>query len=288
MDITILEWTAVAVLVIWLIKNLTEDAVVLIKRRYNWKKDKLDTRDFKFTYTPSNLPPLVDLRSKCPPVVDQGNLGSCTANALAGALGFLEMLEQQVGDSADAEEFESAGFTAFSRLFIYWNERVLEGDTSQDNGAQIRDGVKSLATVGACSEALWTYDISLAFNQPSPTCFTQATNHKISSYQSLDGQDINALKTCLAQGFPFVFGFTVYSSFESTQVATTGIVPLPRRKDVPQGGHAVMCVGYDDDRQVFIVRNSWGTNWGDGGYFYMPYTYMTDPVLADDFWTLRK
>jgi len=288
MDLTILAYTTVAVLAIWLVKNLTEDAIVLIKRKYNWKRDVPDARDLKFTYTPGQLPASVDLRSKCPPIVNQGDLGSCTANSLAGALGFLELLEQAEGDKSDPEEFSLPGFTPFSRLFIYWNERVIEGDTSEDNGAQLRDGIKSLATVGACSETTWPYNVAFAFHVPPQASYTEALNHKISSYQSLNGRDVQALKSCLAQGFPFVFGFTVYASFESAKVAATGLMPLPQVRDVEQGGHAVMCVGYDDKRQVFIVRNSWGTDWGDKGYFYMPYAYMTNPGLANDFWTLRK
>lgn len=288
MDITILAYTTVAVLVIWLVKNLTEDTIAAIKRRYNWKKDAPDPRDLKFTYAPTTLPLWVDLRPLCPPIVNQGDLGSCTANALAGALGFLEIMEQATGDKTDAEEFGTEYFTAFSRLFIYWNERVIEGDTSEDNGAQLRDGIKSLATIGACSEEEWPYTIKYAFHVPPSECFTQASNHKISSYQSLDGRDLQALKNCLAQGFPFVFGFTVYASFESAQVAATGLMPLPQVRDASQGGHAVMCVGYDDAKQVFIIRNSWGTSWGDKGYFYMPYAYMTNPGLTSDLWTIRR
>ena len=95
------------------------------------------------------------------------------------------------------------------------------------------------------------------------------------------------LKGCLAAGYPFVFGFTVLSSFETQEVADTGVMPMPADGDKQLGGHAVCCVGYDDDKQCFVVRNSWGSSWGDGGYFYMPYKYMTDSGLASDFWTIR-
>jgi C1A family cysteine protease len=130
--------------------------------------------------------------------------------------------------------------------------------------------------------------VALAFQVPPQASYTEASNHKISTYQSLDGSNVQALKNCLAQGFPFVFGFTVFSSFESASVASNGIVPMPSSYEEEQGGHAVMCVGYDDAKQVFIVRNSWGPDWGDNGYFYLSYTYLTNPELANDFWTLRR
>jgi len=257
------------------------------KRRYNWVKDKFDFRDITYTYAPSDFPSSVDLRAKCPPVVNQGDLGSCTANALAGALGFLELQEEAAGQTNQPEEF-GTDFIPFSRLFIYWNERMIEGDPTQDNGAQLRDGIKSLVATGACSEITWPYDPSLAFKQPTPASFAEAANHKISLYQSLDGTDIAALKSCLALGYPFVFGFQVFESFESDSVASTGIVPIPTTNEQRLGGHAVMCVGYSDQTRMFIVRNSWGPYWGDKGYFYLPYDFMTNPDLTDDFWTVRR
>jgi C1A family cysteine protease len=164
-------------------------------------------------------------------------------------------MELAANQSGSPEEF-AATFIPFSRNFIYWNERAIEGDTSQDNGAQIRDGIKTLASVGACDELLWPYIDSLTFVSPNGNCFGEAANHKITSYQSLDNNDIVALKSCLAQGFPFVFGFAVFSSFESPSVASNGIVPMPQPYDQEKGGHAVLCVGYDDSKQAFIVRNT--------------------------------
>jgi hypothetical protein len=288
MDLTILAYTVVAVLAIWLVKNLTEDVVVRIKRRYTWRKDIPDLRDKPFRYTAAPLPTSVDLRPLCPPVVDQGTEGSCINNACAGALGFLELQDQRAKLVGQPEEFNSDNFVPFSRNFLYYNIRQLEGDPFQDDGGQIRDGVKSLASTGCCSEITWPYSRATLFAKPSAASFSEAANHKITEYQSLDNGDINALKTCLAGGFPFVFGFTVFDSFESESVAANGLMPMPLPNDQEVGGHAVMAVGYDDARQVFIVRNSWGTSWGDGGYFYMPYSYITSPTLADDFWTLRK
>jgi C1A family cysteine protease len=95
------------------------------------------------------------------------------------------------------------------------------------------------------------------------------------------------MRSCLAEGFPFVFGFTVYASFESAKVANTGVVPMPVLAEKVLGGHAVLAVGYNDKQKRFLVRNSWGTGWGMSGYFTIPYAYLTDSNLADDMWTIR-
>ena len=251
-------------------------------RKLNWRPDLPDWRDHKYPdhaamLAAVHLPVSVDLRPNCPPVVDQGQIGSCTGNSLAGALGYLEWA--QVG---------AVAFQPFSRLFIYYNERLLEGDPDQDGGASLRDGIKTLHKQGACFEELWTYSQGLVFLKPLASAYEQALPHRISKYLSIRGTDIHHMKDCLAQGYPFVFGFTVYESFESPEVAKTGIMPMPKPTESVLGGHAILCVGYDDVRQVFIVRNSWGEGWGDKGYFYMPYAYITDPGLANSFWTVRK
>jgi len=173
-----------------------------------------------------------------------------------------------------------------SRLFIYYNERVIEGTAGTDSGAQIRDGIKSVSTQGDCPESLWPYDIAKFAAKPPTTCYQQANKYKAVQYQRLL-QDPNQLKGCLASGFPFVFGFTVYESFESQQVAKTGHAPMPSPKEKVLGGHAVMAVGYDDSQHWFIVRNSWGAGWGMKGYFTIPYEYLLDQNLSSDFWTIR-
>jgi C1A family cysteine protease len=183
-----------------------------------------------------------------------------------------------------------------SRLFIYYNERVMEHDVVLDHGAQIRDGIKTVANQGVCPEEMWPYDDrsmdpdpcpQCAYAQkPTAICYTEALKHKVQSYQRLVAIP-DTLKGCLASGYPFVFGFTVYESFESKQVAETGVVPMPAPTEKTVGGHAVLAVGYDDDAQQFIVRNSWGAMWGQAGYCVMPYAYLTNSSLADDFWTIR-
>ncbi|MBZ4410713.1 C1 family peptidase [Myxococcus sp. XM-1-1-1] len=246
-------------------------------KKYGWIPDLPDQRDFLYaapTPIQSNLPAKVDLTPQCPPVYDQGQLGSCTANAIAGAIEFDQKMEK---------------LTEFipSRLFIYFNERTIEGTVNIDSGAMIRDGIKSVANLGACPESDWPYDINNFAEKPPQAAFTNAKQHLVVLYQRLI-QELNTLKGCLASGYPFVFGFTVYESFESPEVERTGIMPMPRSSEQPVGGHAVLAVGYDDEARQFIVRNSWGPNWGLDGYFRMPYAYLTNSRLASDLWTIRS
>jgi C1A family cysteine protease len=173
-----------------------------------------------------------------------------------------------------------------SRLFIYYNERVIEGTVRSDSGAQIRDGIKTVASQGVCPETDWPYDIAKFEQKPAAKAYTDALSDRAVSYQSLI-QDANQMKGCLASGFPFVFGFTVYESFESQAVAQSGHAPMPGPSERAIGGHAVMAVGYDDSNQWFVVRNSWGPSWGLKGYFTLPYAYLIQASLSSDFWTIR-
>lgn len=250
--------------------------------RYGWKPDLPDQRDLLYSapvVALQKLPPKVDLRKGCPPVYDQGQLGSCTANAIGAAVQFVQK-KQGLKDYMP------------SRLFIYYNERDIEGTTDQDSGAMIRDGVKSVNKLGACAETSWPYDPSpyppnpLLTQKPSPPCYAEASKHTAVQYSRVP-RTLNQMQGCLFSGYPFVFGFTVYESFESPQVAKTGEAPMPAPGEQVLGGHAVLAVGYDDSSHRFIVRNSWGTGWGVKGYFTMPYTYLLDGNLSDDFWTIR-
>ncbi len=244
---------------------------------YGWIRDLPDQRDHLYAAQPETLlklPTSADLRSQCPPVYDQGQLGSCTANAIAAALQFDQIKEKQ------PQIFNP------SRLFIYYNERIIEGTVNTDSGAQIRDGIKSVAAQGDCPENLWPYDITKFSVKPPQQCYDQALKFKAIQYQRLT-QIANQLKGCLASGYPFVFGFTVYESFESPQVAKTGHAPMPSPSEKTLGGHAVMAVGYDDSQSWFIVRNSWGPSWGMNGYFTLPYPYLLEHNLSSDFWTIR-
>lgn len=270
-------------------KNANAPAPRQIKS-YGWSPDLPDQRDHVYGAPLAKLGPLpakIDLRKACPKeVYDQGQIGSCTANAIAGAIEF-DLLKQQ-----------KTVFTP-SRLFIYFNEREMEHSVTQDSGAQIRDGVKSANKLGVCPETLWPYDATPAdpntniwpagakpAQKPAPACYAEALKHQVLNYQRVS-RSLSQMKGCLAAGYPFVFGFTVYDSFESPAVAKTGDLNMPTSTEAVVGGHAVLAVGYDDGTQRFIVRNSWGAKWGKKGYFTIPYAYLMTENLSDDFWTLR-
>ena len=245
---------------------------------YGWKPDTPDSRDYQFAATldPATvaLPATVDLRGpNMPDVYDQGQLGSCTANAW-GAL--MQFERRRLGHTPD---FVPA------RLFIYYQERVIEHSVAQDSGAQLRDGAKALAGSGAPPETDWPYDISTFAHAPSAKMTSDAASHRAVAYGHVT-QTAPQCKATLAGGNPFVFGFTVYASFESRAVAQSGIVPMPTSGEQIVVGHAVMACGYDDTAQMFLIRNSWGSGWGQHGYFQMPYTYLLDPHLASDLWRL--
>lgn len=245
-------------------------------QRFGWVPDLPDARDYMYSAPEAvltKLPKKVDLRgSTMPPIYDQGELGSCTANAIGAAFEFGQV-KQGLKDFMP------------SRLFIYYNERAMEGTIDTDSGAMIRDGMKSVAKVGVCTEVTWPYDIPRFTEKPPRTAYTEAKKHQALVYRRVLG-NLHQMQGCLAQGYPFVFGFSVYESFMKPEVAKTGKVPLPPRGEQLIGGHAVLAVGYDDAIQSFIVRNSWGEGWGMKGNCVMPYAYLTDPSLARDFWAI--
>jgi C1A family cysteine protease len=245
---------------------------------YGWMRDNPDARDILYAAPVMSLikglPPAVDLRPQCPPVYDQGQLGSCTGNGIAAAIEFDQMKQKQP-------------VFAPSRLFIYYNERVMEGTVNSDAGAQIRDGIKSVATLGAAPETDWPYDISKFTKRPPAKAYSDAKKDMVSSYSRV-AQVLNQMQGCLAEGYPFVLGITVYESFESDAVAKSGVVPMPAQDEKVIGGHCIVAVGYNSKKRVFILRNSWGTGWGMKGYFTMPFEYLLDTRLASDLWTIRS
>jgi C1A family cysteine protease len=247
-----------------------------VHKTYGWVPDLPDQRDHLYAaplMALKTIPSKVDLRSHCPAVYDQGQLGSCTANAVAGAIQF------------DLKKQKKPVFVP-SRLFIYYNERVMEHTVNSDSGAMIRDGIKSVAKSGDAPEPEWPYNISKFTQKPPAKVYKDAKKHRALSYQRVT-QSLTQMRGCLASGYPFVFGFTVYESFESQKVARTGVLQMPASNEKSVGGHAVLAVGYDDGQQRFIVRNSWSSDWGMKGYFTMPYAYLTDSNLSDDLWTIR-
>lgn len=222
------------------------------------------------------LPVAIDLRHYCSPVRDQGQLGSCTGFAIA--VGMREFLVRKTFTKRT---------TKLSPLWLYYQERVLEDSVSQDAGAEPRDGFKTLLNLGVCTEGLWKYDINKFADAPGKRQSSSARHYKIQSYHRMN--TLLDLKACLAGGYGAVIGFTVYESFESDANNTTGQMPMPSAGEQILGGHATFVAGYTDNANDpgggrLIVKNSWSTAWGDQGYFYMPYAYVT-PDLVSDIWT---
>ncbi len=239
---------------------------------FGWVRDLPDQRDLHYPTTEAiSYPPKVDLSPQFPAPYDQANLGSCTANAIAGVM---QYVQQQ----------ESIPMVMPSRLFIYYNERAMEGDVGQDAGAQIRDGIKSVAKVGACPETDWPYDISKFADQPPPRAYTDALQGLVTKYLRVS-QVPTTMFQCLANQHPFVAGVTCYESFMHAQ---GGDIPMPGSTESVIGGHAIVICGYDQQSQRFKFRNSWGSGWGNNGYGTLPFTYLLSASLASDFWAITK
>jgi C1A family cysteine protease len=151
----------------------------------------------------------------------------------------------------------------------------------------LRDGIKSVSRQGAPHEPIWPYVIARFRTRPSPAAYTDGRRHQALIYERLP-YALEQMQGCLAAGYPFVFGFSVYDSFESRDVSKSGDVPMPIGGETLLGGHAVLAVGYDDATRRFVLRNSWGASWGRHGYGTIPYDYLLDPGLSDDFWTIRS
>jgi len=255
---------------------------------FGWRPDPPDQRDHLFSVAGpilQALPAAVDLRSHDTPIYDQGRIGSCTANAIAGAIQF------------DRRKFSQSPDFVPSRLFIYYNERSIEGSIANDAGAYLRDGIKSINKVGVCPETEWTYDDTPALydggpfpagakpaKRPPTSAYNDAKHYELVSYQRLV-PSLAQLKGTLASGFPFVFGFSVFDNIYDAHGRPKTHIPVPDGSPMI-GGHAVMAVGYSDARHEFTIRNSWGTGLGVNGYFFMPYSYVVSPN-ASDFWVIR-
>jgi hypothetical protein len=246
--------------------------------RFGTHPDVPDVRDREFVprrRLRGALPPSVDLTAQCPPVFNQGTvLNSCSAQAIAAALWFLERRRAR-----DAP--------APSRLFLYYNERARAGLTGTNAPVSLRDGYKSVARQGICAESRWPYRNDRFAAKPPPACYRAALAHRAIRYFRLR-RELGHFRSCLASGYPFAVGISVYQSFISKAVARSGVVPLPQRRDKHLGGHAMLVVGYDDAARQFTVRNSAGPRWGKKGYCVMPYAYLLNVQLAWDFWMVRR
>jgi len=245
---------------------------------YGYRRDRLDHRDLILhdALTVGPLPAHVDLRETGHldfPVSDQGQLGSCTANAIAAGIRYAELAQRE------PHPIEP------SRLFIYFEERRREGTTDSDAGAELRSGLK-VAAKGYPAESLWPYDIGRFAERPPMSAYQAARHEHVTRYYRVPTSPL-AMKGALALGYPVVIGFAVYAGLESNAAARTGMVPMPDPHEAPIGGHAVLLTGYDDSSRLWTCRNSWG-DWGDGGYFHAPYGYLDSPSFASDFWTMRR
>lgn len=262
-----------------------------------WKPDLPDIRDHIYSAPPQilkeGLPSFVDLRQDhkdsdgpCGPdqdiesnipgyIFNQLQTNSCVGNSTS--MDFESTLMIQ-----DAKQV----FTP-SRLFIYYNARKAIGQEGIDDGCVIRDAFKSINRDGVIPETDWPFDPNKVTVEPPSELYEKAKSHQVIEYKRIP-RSLDQMKACLASGFPFVFGFAVYDSFYDPQTSELGKAHLPKPGDKLLGGHAVLAVGYDDSEQVFICINSWGKNWGNNGSFTMPYEYLLNENLSDDFWTIRK
>ena len=244
--------------------------------KYTIKKDSKNIKDFLYSdkHKPlTNLPSSINLAPKCSPVVDQGDLGSCSSNSIVSGLREYLLINQ-----------EKKPLVRLSRLFVYWWERHIQGTVNIDSGASLRDGMKILCKYGVCTEKTDPYDITKFAEKPSDEEMREALQYRINGYQRLNTLD--EIKDALYHGYISVFSMEIYESFKSEEVSRTGMVPLPKENQVKFGGHSMCLVGYDDnlDEGCFIVRNSWGTEWGQEGYCFIPYDMMQ---YFMDVWTVQ-
>jgi C1A family cysteine protease len=243
------------------------------RKKLNWKSSRVDTRDFLRVAAPltQELPQKVSLGQGVP-LYNQGSLGSCTANAIGTAV-MIALLAQ------------TGKYWVPSRLFVYYNEREMEGTIDKDAGAFIRDGFKSINKQGVCAESIWKYIPSNFAKKPPAKAYSEALLHKALKYHAVPNT-LENIKQTLANGQAVVFGFNVYASFMSRNMEVTGIMPMPKKMEDWYGGHAVCAIGYDEARQAVQVRNSWGSGWGIKGDFWMPYAFITS-LECDDFWCVE-
>lgn len=297
----------------------------------SWKKQVIDNRDLLYSIKLNGLytsrPSAYDLRSYCSSIEDQGNLGSCTSQMVAGlielnenhrrlginvavaspqvavsqiqsdnsgVISYLTTVTPPVSPSPSPAPAPST-FIDVSRLFEYYATRKIQGTINTDSGASNRDSIKAAASYGVVDEKLWPYDINKFKVNPPTNVWTEAVKHKITSYHAITEGDIETMKCSVASGFGVGFGFAVYTYFLTSDMAKKGLLCLPKGTESLQGYHAVCIVGYDDDKvmpdgskSAFLVRNSWGKTWGLEGYFWVSCNYLANTRLAFDFWVVQS
>lgn len=264
-----------------------------VHRKLNWRPSKPRLGLPQYEKLPEAVqiipyPTTIDLRDKQSPVFDQTTWGSCAGASTKSAEEYLQLLD--IRDKiVTPEVFNPLLFEPVSAAMLYTNARIIEGDVAEDNGAEIFDVINGLVTKGVCREVTWPYIDANILKVPSATAYAEASKHKLRFYYAIEDGNIEEMRRCLYHGFPFIFGFTVYTSFMTEEVAKTGIITMPNlKKDVVVGGHAVCAVGFNDSRKIIIVKNSWSKHWGIGGYFLIPYDYISSANLCADFWTIRR
>jgi C1A family cysteine protease len=251
--------------------------------RLGYNRDVHDVRDYRITFTlpgQEKLPVKVDLRIDSPYIFNQLSIPSCTANAVCIQFDWIQ-------DRSHKRNPNSKTFIP-SRMFLYYNTRKLEGTHLKSTGSSIRNAILSAVNNGVCDEKLWPYDVKKFAIAPPKNCYDNALKNNVTKFARLEQTEYQ-FKLCLKQGNPFVFGMIIYSSwYHDINLIKKGEVNMPKPSEYSLGGHAMLCVGYDDTIQKFIVQNSWGNTWGDKGYCYIPYKYMLDNKLAWDFWVIKN
>lgn len=229
--------------------------------RLNSKPSKPDARDLAYAASQVQLPNYVNLKEFDSNVENQGNLGSCTSNAITN--GYELMVKILYPDS----------FVELSRLFVYYHSRLFSDDLDNDAGAYIRDGLKSIKNYGVCAEELWPYNIEKYDDQPYPRCYLDATKRKITSYNILFTNE--EIKEVLSGKRPVVVCIEIFYEFNDV-TKENPYVKLPNTFTYSLGNHAILLIGYDDSINCFLMKNSYGNDWGDNGYGFIPYDYITE------------
>lgn len=243
--------------------------------KLGWVRDLPDWRDRMLQLPkPKRIPDIMDVTAKFPPIYDQETTGGCVGNSVAAEFDYIR-------------KKQGLPFMSPSRLFIYYNARAIEGSVASDSGTSIRSAIKAAVNIGVCPESAWPNVEEQVTVKPSKAAYKLAPKNKIVQYTRLVS-DLSISIYALTQGVPFIFGFSVFESFYSAAVTKTGFVPMPKEGEGLLGGHSCVCVGFNNLTKRFLCRNSWGTSWANKGQFTLPYEYLENRGLSDDFWAIQK
>jgi C1A family cysteine protease len=251
-----------------------------IQTQLGYIKDKYDARDY--IYKANNFkwgfPLKFNLKGLMPPVLNQGNLGSCVSNAVSNVLRYTDIKNKRTNN---------LNIKIYSRLFNYYNTRVLENSIFKDNGCQIRNAIKVINKIGSTDEKFWPYIITKFQDKPNKLSYDDAIKRKITKYRRVN-QNQYDIKSCINLGYPIIIGILCFSSMFTINVSKTGNIPYPKSDQQILGGHCIILVGYDDTTQTYEFQNSWGTDWGNKGYGKIPYKFVENPNYATDFWMIEN